>query len=72
MTHETSGNWYPVFDIKRDLNKEKQDILDEIYSQSTSVWGGYNEENNKFVVDKMKRVEEINRILQAIQLGYYK
>lgn len=72
MEFESYGNWYPVFDIKKDLKTEKQNILDDIYSQSTSMWGGYSEEDNKYIVDKMKRAEEITRILQALELGYYK
>ena len=73
MDHETEGNFYVVWQIKDDLNREKQMILDELYGISTSMW-----QNNGSDYDKERtlelsaRVEDINRILDGIRLGYYR
>lgn len=73
MDHETEGNFYAVWQIKDDLNREKQMILDELYGISTSMW-----QNNGSDYDKERtlelsaRVEDINRILDGIRLGYYR
>ena len=69
MTHETSGDWYPIWEIKQDLNKEKSQAIDDIYSHSTSMWGSQSEEHSEFTAKKMERVEEINRILYMIRFG---
>jgi len=69
---ESSANWYPVFQIKQDLMKEKVRLIDELYDESINVWFGGNEDTSPGMAKKMERIEEITRILQALQLGYYK
>ena len=75
MEFEKEGTYYAVYEIKRDLQTEKQNLLDNLWYASMDTWGGSSEEyqaGNEFIIKTMERVEEINRILQAINLGYYK
>lgn len=72
MEFEREGSYYAVFHIKEDLRHEKQTLLNQLWHGSDATWGGQNDAKNQFIRDTMTRVEEINRILQAIDLGYYK
>ena len=75
MEFEKEGTYFAVYEIKRDLQTEKQKLLDDLWYGTTASWGGSSEEyqaGNEFIINTMARVEEINRILQGIKLGYYK
>lgn len=72
MEFEKEGNYYAVYQIKQDLGKEKQQLLDHLWHGSNASWGGADTQKNEFIIATMTRVEEINRILQALDLGYYK
>ena len=74
MEYEKEGNYYAQWHIKEDLSKEKQSLLDAMYSGSINgFFGATNEELTPDEIIEMKlRIEEITRILNAIRLGYYK
>lgn len=73
MEFENHGTYYAVWEIKQDLAKEKNALMDMLYSGSLNGFygaGGNNlseEESLRISV----RIEEITRILQGIKLGYY-
>lgn len=74
MEFENYGNYYAQWHIKEDLRKEKQSLLDAMYSSSINgFFGATNEELTPDEIIEMKlRIEEITRIQNAIRLGYYK
>lgn len=74
MEFENHGTYYAQWHIKEDLGKEKQSLLDAMYSGSINgFFGATNEGLTPDEIIEMKlRIEEITRILQAIKLGYYK
>ena len=71
MEFEKEGSYYAVYQIKEDLNAEKSQLLDHLWHGSNASWGGADTQKNQFIIDTMTRVEEINRILQAVDLGFY-
>ena len=74
MEYENHGTYYAQWHIKEDLSKEKQSLLDAMYSGSINgFFGATNGElTHDQVLQMTLRVEEITRILDAIRLGYYK
>ena len=72
MDHETEGNFYAVWQIKDDLYAEKSRILNELHEQSTSMWNNPKGYDRERTLKLSARIEEINRILDGIRLGYYR
>lgn len=74
MEFENHGTYYAQWHIKEDLGKEKQELLNLLYSESVNgFFGATNESLSPDDVIEVKlRIEEITRILNAIRLGYYK
>ena len=72
MDHETEGNFYAVWQIKDDLYAEKSRILNELHDHSTSMWANPQDYDRERTLELSARIEEINRILDGIRLGYYK
>ena len=67
------GTYYVEYEIRRDLNKEKEELTNYLYDASTSMWGQTGSlENREDLLKVMARIEDITVILNDIQNGVYK
>ena len=69
---ERKGTYQAIWFIRQDLNKEKAKLLDSMSDMSLQYLGSPDDEfYNEWREEFTNRVEEINRILTAVETNSY-